>query len=290
MKRDYGIHMKGGIITERDADYCTVRVRLPAGILSIEQMRGIARIAKKYQAGEVHLTTRQTIEIPHVDHRLITKIARDLSKNGTPLGSERDEIVNITACPGTDRCKYANIDTVTLARDLDSRLFGKEMPVKVRIALSACPYACTSPVLNEIGVIGRIKPVRTPGLCTGCGTCADYCRECAISIRNGISYVDESKCVLCGVCVQSCPFDLLKTEDAHYLITVGGRRGRHPKLGRELVEVATAEETIAIIERIVYWIYRRAWSGRLLSDQLDDIQFDAFKKEILETVENKTGK
>jgi anaerobic sulfite reductase subunit C len=287
MMRYYGIHMKGGIITERDADYCTVRVRLPAGILSIEQMRGIARIAKKYQAGEVHLTTRQTIEIPHVDHRLIAKIARDLSKNGTPLGSERDEIVNITACPGTDRCKYANIDTVKLARDLDSRLFGKEMPVKVRIALSACPYACTSPVLNEIGVTGRIKPVRTPGLCTGCGTCAEYCKECAISIKNGISYVDESKCILCGVCVQSCPFDLLKTEDAHYLITVGGRRGRHPKLGRELVEVATAEETIAIIERIVTWIYRRAWSGRLLSDQLDDIHFDAFRKEILEDVENK---
>ena len=40
-------------------------------------------------------------------------------------------------------------------------LFGKEMPVKMRIALSGCPNACTSPMLNEIGVIGRIRPLRT---------------------------------------------------------------------------------------------------------------------------------
>ncbi|NYT06264.1 MAG: nitrite reductase [Methanomicrobiales archaeon] len=289
MAREYGVHMKGGVITERDADYCTVRVRLPAGILSVEKMRGIARIAKKYQAGEVHLTTRQTIEIPHIDHRMLAKIAKDLAKNETPIGSERDEIVNITACPGTDRCKYANIDTIALARELDSRLFGREMPVKVRIALAACPYACTSPILNEIGVVGRIRPLRVPGLCTGCGTCAEYCKECAIAIKNGISYVDESKCILCGVCVHSCPFGLLKAENARYLITVGGRRGRHPILGRELVEVATPGEVVDVIEKIIYWIYRRAWSGRLLSDQLDDLHFEAFKKEILAAVEPEPG-
>ena len=74
--------------------------------------------------------------------------------------------------PGDQRCKFANIDTVSLAKKIDAKLFGKEMPVKMRIALSGCPNACTSPMLNEIGVIGRIRPVRTKErLCTGCGTC-----------------------------------------------------------------------------------------------------------------------
>ncbi len=45
MDESFGIHMKGGVITEADADYCTVRIRLPAGILSSEQMRGIATLA-----------------------------------------------------------------------------------------------------------------------------------------------------------------------------------------------------------------------------------------------------
>ncbi len=284
MIHNYGVHMKGGVITERDSDYCTVRTRMPAGVLSCEKMRGLAEIAEKYGTGEVHLTTRQTVEIPHVDQRVIEEISKDLEENGTPIGSERDEIVNIVACPGTERCKYANIDSIGLAKRLDSALFGKTMPVKLRISVSACPYACTSPILNEIGIVGRINPVRVPGLCTGCGTCVEYCSESAIVLKNGACVINDDKCVQCGICIQSCPYDIILSENLHYLITVGGRRGRHPQLGRELVEVSSENEVVAVIEKLVYWIYRRAWSGRLLSDQLDDLHFEKFKKEILEGI------
>jgi anaerobic sulfite reductase subunit C len=284
MRHDIGIHMKGGVITERDADYCTVRLRAPAGIFTTDQLRGIATLAKKYGNGEIHGTTRQTLEIPHIKGESLKKLAKGLEKNGTPIGSEKDEIVNIIACPGTSRCKFANIDTISLAKLIDLKLFGKVMPVKMRIALSGCPNACTSPMLNEIGIIGRVRPVRTPGLCTGCGTCAQYCKENAIRIKNGISVLDESKCVQCGVCVKSCHFDLLKSEHSHFLITVGGRRGRHPKIGRKLLTVETAEQALFVVEKIVEWVYRRAWSGRLLSEQLDDINFDKFREEILKNV------
>ena len=290
MRTDFGVHMKGGVITERDADFCTVRIRAPAGVFSVEQIRGIARIAKKYGNGVVHCTTRQTIEIPHVDPARLKSIEKALEKNSTPIGSERDEIVNIIACPGTERCKFANIDTIGLARKIDQHLFGKLMPVKMRISLCGCPNACTSPMLNEIGIMGRIRPVRTSGLCTGCGTCVQYCKENAIVIKNGISVLDPDKCVQCGVCVQSCPFDTLKAEYRHYLIMVGGRRGRHPRIGRKLLTLENEEEVIYVIQKIVNWVYRRAWSGRLLSEQLDDLQFAKFKDEISEEITAKFGK
>jgi hypothetical protein len=34
------------------------------------------------------------------------------------------------------------------------------------------------------------------------------------------------------------------------------------------------------VGKIVTWVYRRAWSGRLLSEQMDDLQFEKFKQEI----------
>jgi anaerobic sulfite reductase subunit C len=281
------IHLKGGVITERDADFCTVRIRAPAGVLSVEQVRGIATIAKKYGNGNVHCTTRQTIEIPHVSPARLKKIEHALEKNGTPIGSEKDEVVNIIACPGTERCKFANIDTIGLARKLDEKIFGKEMPVKMRIAISGCPNSCTSPMLNEIGITGRIRPLRTPGLCTGCGTCVEYCKEKAIRIKNGISELSEDKCVQCGVCVRSCPFELLKADHHHFLVSVGGRRGRHPKIGRELLTADSEEEVLFAIEKIINWVYRRAWSGRLLSQQLDDIHFGKFKEEITKALKEK---
>ena len=280
MRTDFGIHMKGGVITERDADFCTIRIRAPAGIFSVEQLRGIAKIAKKYGTGTVHCTTRQTLEIPHVKPVLLKKVEKALAKNETPVGSEKDEIVNIIACPGVERCKFANIDTISLAKKLDEKLFGKEMPVKMRIALSGCPNACTSPMLNEIGVIGRVRPLRTPGLCTGCGSCVQYCKEKAIKIRNGISELKEDSCVQCGVCIQSCHFNLLKAEHRHFLITVGGRRGRHPQIGRPLLTVETEEQVIFAIQKIIDWVYRRAWSGRLLSEQLDELHFEKFREDI----------
>jgi anaerobic sulfite reductase subunit C len=284
MFKENTLHMKGGVITERDPEFCTIRTRIPAGVITTDMLRGIADIAEKYQAPYVHITTRQTLELPHIDHNQLDEISHDLSEIGTPVGSERDEIVNITACPGIERCVFANIDSLSLAREIDRRLFGREMPVKIRIAISACPNACTSPMLNEIGIIGRIRPVRTPGVCTGCGTCVEYCKEGAISIKKGVSVLDPSKCVQCGTCVRSCLFNLLKSSGEHYLIVVGGRRGRHPRIGKKLIIVNSQEAVVDVVEKVIQWVYRRAWSGRLLSEQLDDLHFGKFKDDIGEQI------
>ena len=115
------------------------------GIFTTDQLRGIATLAKRYGNGKVHSTTRQTLEIPHIKRDSLKKLGKALEKNGTSIGSEKDEIVNIIACPGTERCKFANINTIHLARLIDTKLFGKEMPVKIRIALSGCPECVHEP-------------------------------------------------------------------------------------------------------------------------------------------------
>jgi len=278
--RKVPLHEKGGIINEIGAEYCTIRLRIPAGLITLDQMDGIVRIARKFNT-EVHLTTRQTIEMVHVLPASLDLIVADLAENGTPLGAEKAEIVNITACPGTERCRFAMIDSIALARTLDEKFFGKEMPVKFRIAISSCPNSCVSERLNEIGITGVVRPYRIPGTCTGCGTCVQYCQEKAIVIRNGQILLDEDKCVHCGMCIQSCPFHIIKSEPAAYHITIGGKRGRHPRVGYHVVTVKTPETVVTVIERVVKWVYRKAWSDSLLPDQLDILDFESFKKELV---------
>ncbi len=277
---DRGVHARGGVITQADPEKVTVRTRLPAGVVSIDQLRGFGEIAERFGADQVHLTTRQTIEIPHLDPARIDELARDLEANGTPIGAERHEVVNIVACPGTDRCKYANVETIGLAQEIDRRFFGKDLPVKVRISIAGCPNCCNNALLNEIGIIGRIRPIRTPGLCTGCGTCVQYCRERAVTIKNGVCQLDDSKCSLCGMCIHSCPFSLIRAEDRHYLIRVGGRSGRHPVVGRELIRVDTPEKVVGVVDRVIYWVYRQSRANRLLGEQLDELNFDQLKEKI----------
>jgi dissimilatory sulfite reductase (desulfoviridin) alpha/beta subunit len=242
------------------------------------EMKGAGEIAEKYGIETVHLTTRQTMEFPHVDPSCLEGLLADLEANGTPLGAEREEVVNITACLGTRHCKFATIDSVELALDLDQKFFGRELPVKVRIAISACPNGCESERLNEIGITGIRRPIRDPGLCTGCGTCTHYCREKAIEVENGVIVLHKDKCMDCGFCIMPCPFNLLKGEDPQYRITVGGHRGRHPKIGRHLITVDTPADVVRVVDRIINWIHRQACAGSMLPEQLDELAFDEFRK------------
>jgi len=47
-----------------------------------------------------------------------------------------------------------------------------------------------------------------PEKCPGCGLCARFCSEHAISGEKGMPYtIDQGKCVSCGVCREVCKFD-----------------------------------------------------------------------------------
>jgi len=41
--------------------------------------------------------------------------------------------------------------------------------------------------------------------CLGKGDCAAVCPEDAIVIKDGLSMIDQDKCVACGICVKACP-------------------------------------------------------------------------------------
>lgn len=49
-----------------------------------------------------------------------------------------------------------------------------------------------------------------PDACLGYGDCMAACPENAISIRNGVAYVDSRKCVGCGICTHHCPNHIIK--------------------------------------------------------------------------------
>lgn len=258
MKSDSKIYEMGGVITEADGEHCTVRLRMPAGIATADQLIAAAELAKKYGTDELHFTTRQTLEIPHIPADQLPSFYEELIAAGNDVGAERGEVVNITACPGTHRCKFANIDSVGMAKKIDAKYFGKDMPGKVRVAISACPNACTSETLNEIGITGICTPIRQPGYCTGCGTCVQYCQEEALTVREGKIVMDDDSCLDCGTCVRSCIYGILEAHPQSYRITLGGRRGRHPKVGMHLITVNTEDAALRVIDSIIDWIYRYA--------------------------------
>ena len=42
------------------------------------------------------------------------------------------------------------------------------------------------------------------------------------------------------------------------------------------------------MDKIIYWIYRQASTGLMLPEQLDELEFDEFKKTIIKMIEGLT--
>ena len=47
-------------------------------------------------------------------------------------------------------------------------------------------------------------------MCTGCQICVDECPVGAISMDEGIAFIDDSKCIRCGVCHDVCSSDAVR--------------------------------------------------------------------------------
>jgi len=58
-----------------------------------------------------------------------------------------------------------------------------------------------TPMLAPSGYVSRVDA----DLCTGCGTCVDYCQFAALSMKDGIASIWAAACMGCGVCISKCP-------------------------------------------------------------------------------------
>lgn len=128
-----------------------VSAATPAGMLTGEQLTKIAELVKEGK-GIAKLTTAQSILI-FTSQEKVPSVKSGLAEVGLALRPDGYTIRNTKACCGK-LCKYTNQDTINDALALNSTFAGREMPNKVKIAISGCPKNCMEALSNDIGFIG----------------------------------------------------------------------------------------------------------------------------------------
>ena len=66
MAVDYSTLKKGGFMRQKQKNCFSLRLAVVGGNLTAENLKTIAEVADKYGDGHVHLTSRQSVEIPFI--------------------------------------------------------------------------------------------------------------------------------------------------------------------------------------------------------------------------------
>jgi sulfite reductase (ferredoxin) len=134
-----------------------VRIRVPNGLLTSEQVRTVASLSSEHGNGVADITVRQNIQLHWVRIESIPEVLDRLASVGlSTTGACGDVTRNITGCPlaGVDSREMADVSSLALA--LDRELAGNpefyNLPRKFKISVTGCPDWCSYPEINDIGL------------------------------------------------------------------------------------------------------------------------------------------
>src|SRR5690242_1628071 len=149
-------------------DAFMLRLRLPGGILSAHQAKGLADIAERFGGGAVDITTRANLQIREIGAAHPLDVLTAIDELGlTSRGAGADNIRNLTGSPLAGIDPQELIDTRPLSRALyhhivnHRELFG--LPRKFNIAFDGGGRIGVLEDTNDIGFaavrVGPGKPV-----------------------------------------------------------------------------------------------------------------------------------
>ncbi len=279
---NYDALKKGGFMRQHQKDNFSLRLKIVAGRVRADQLPRLAEVANKYGKGYVHLTTRQGIEIPFIKLEDIDAVKQELAEVGLHPGVCGPRVRTIIACQGNILCPYGLVDVEEIGAKADQRYYGKELPHKFKFAFTGCINSCAKPQENDFGSMGVVEPDWEGENCSQCHLCEDICSGGAICLdeEERVQY-DPAKCNLCGDCIRVCPMECWRSKRIGHTVFVGGRIGRHPELGRELVRLVDEERMFELMDKTLEFFIAHAKRGERFGATLQRLGWDDFKEEVL---------
>ena len=153
-----GVGATGGVGGEGLAtQWFMMRIGIPNGIVTAEQLRVIARIAQKYGRNLADITVRQNIQLHWLTIDSLPEIVDTLDAAWlSPKGACGDVVRNVTGCPLAGVDAEELIDASPIARGIAHVLTANpefyNLPRKFKISAIGCPTWCTYPEINDIAL------------------------------------------------------------------------------------------------------------------------------------------
>ena len=266
---------------QKQKGYGSLRLQVVGGNLTAENIRTVSEVAEKYGKGYVHMTSRQGIEIPFIRVEDLAEVKEALLKGGVKTGVCGPRVRTITACQGSEICPSGCIDTYTLAKELDERYFGRELPHKFKFGVTGCQNNCLKAEENDVGIKGGMEVEYKQNACISCGVCVKACRSGALSMVDGKVVIDESKCNKCGRCVKSCPTEAWVGTPG-YIVSFGGTFGNFVYKGEEIVPLIKDKDALfRVTDAAIEYFEENANPSERFRKTIERLGIDGLKEKVM---------
>ncbi|MEM9981633.1 MAG: nitrite/sulfite reductase, partial [Bacteroidota bacterium] len=156
------LRLARGVYGQRQTGVQMIRIKIPFGKISTQQLLRIAAISDEYSNGNLHLTTRQDIQIHYVSlddaPALWTKLEQDDITLREACGNT---VRNVTAAPiaGIDPLEPFDVSPYAQAvfEYFLRKPFCQEMGRKVKIAFSSNDTDNAYTFMHDIGLIPKLQ-------------------------------------------------------------------------------------------------------------------------------------
>jgi sulfite reductase (ferredoxin) len=161
----WGVYTQGdgaGVTGGKDgqgkaSEFFMMRIGLPNGLLTSQQLRVIGELTKKYARNLADITTRQNIQLHWLTIEVLPEIVDALTAVGlSPKGACGDVVRNVTGCPLAGLDSHELVDASPLAVEIARRLTANpefyNLPRKFKVTVSGCPVWCSYPEINDVAL------------------------------------------------------------------------------------------------------------------------------------------
>jgi sulfite reductase beta subunit-like hemoprotein len=148
--------IRGTYGQRQTGDVQMLRVKIPQGIATAEQLQALADVGETWSRGFGHITTRENVQFPFVQLHDVEPAMRRLAAVGlTTREACGNSVRNITTCAYAGVAEHETFDVTPYAEALTRYLLRHPMsstlPRKFKIAFEGCPEDHVFTAINDIG-------------------------------------------------------------------------------------------------------------------------------------------
>ncbi len=159
-----GYRLQRGIYGQRQPDNQMVRIKLPFGGITGQQMETLAYIAETFSGWKRgHITTRENFQFHFLKLNDVPTIMRLLARVGITTREACGHVVrNVTGCDYAGVCPSQVFDAtpylVAYARNMLRNPICQRLPRKFKSAFSSCADDCAGTPFHDLGLIAKVRP------------------------------------------------------------------------------------------------------------------------------------